>query len=71
MAEGRKLTAGAMKRDADAMYAYAPETKFAEAMLEAQADIVGDYSEALWSRNGGARLAQLAGNMAGSGIYGL
>ena len=32
------------------MYVYQPgETRFAEAMLEAQAQMVGDYGEALWA----------------------
>ena len=53
------------------MYRYeAGKAKFGEAMLEAQANMVGDYSEAIWSANA-ARIAQLAKNMAGSGFYSL
>ena len=52
------------------MYKYeAGKAKFGEAMLEAQANMVGDYSEALWTSNA-ARKALLAKNMAGSGLYG-
>ncbi|HYN45137.1 MAG TPA: DUF4157 domain-containing protein [Allosphingosinicella sp.] len=51
------------------MYKYdVGKTLFNEAMLEAQADMVGDYSEALWASNA-SRKALLAKNMAGSGIY--
>ncbi len=53
------------------MYRYKEGTdKFGEAMLEAQANMVGDYSEALWTPNQ-TRKALLAKNMAGSGLYGL
>jgi hypothetical protein len=53
------------------MYVYKKgETRFGEAMLEAQANMVGDYSEALWAGDE-PRKARLAGNLAGSGIYGL
>jgi hypothetical protein len=53
------------------MYRYKPaETKFGEAMLEAQANMVGDYSEAGW-KGDAALLALLAKNMTGSGLYGL
>ncbi|HYI64047.1 MAG TPA: DUF4157 domain-containing protein [Allosphingosinicella sp.] len=53
------------------MYRYdAGKAKFGGAMLEAQANMVGDYSEALWAANA-ARIALLAKNMAGSGLYGL
>ena len=53
------------------MYAYRPgETKFAGAMLEAQAQMVGDYAEALAGQPS-QRLALLARSLAGSGIYGL
>lgn len=53
------------------MYRYAPgETRFAEAMLEAQAEMVADYGEAL-RRGLEARAATLASNLAGSGLYGL
>jgi hypothetical protein len=55
----------------DDMYVYTHgETPFADAMIEQQAEMVGDYSEALWSRNA-ARTALFARNMAGSGLYGL
>jgi len=43
--------------------------KFAQAMLEAQAAMIADYSEALWTANAAAT-ARLAKNMAGSGLYG-
>lgn len=53
------------------MYKYQPgKTRFNEAMLEAQANMIGDYSEALWKPNE-ARKAELAKNLAGSGLYGL
>jgi hypothetical protein len=53
------------------MYRYTPgETRFADAMLEAQAEMVGDYSEALWAGQE-PRKAALARNLAGSGVYGL
>ena len=53
------------------MYKYKPGTdRFDEAMLEAQAEMVGDYSDAVW-RNDAARAATLARNLAGSGLYGL
>jgi len=55
----------------DDMYRYDEgKTKFGGAMLEAQAAMVGDYSEALWSGNA-ARIALLGKNMTGSGLYGL
>jgi hypothetical protein len=55
----------------DDMYNYVPGTaKFGESMLEAQAEMVCDYSEALWTGNA-ARKTLLAGNLAGSGVYGL
>src|SRR4051794_1408130 len=55
----------------DDMYNYAAGTaKFGEAMLEAQAEMVCDYSEALWTGNA-ARKALLARNLAASGVYGL
>jgi hypothetical protein len=57
------------------MYRYDQgKTKFGGAMLEAQANMVGDYSAALWSPASAAQaalLAKLAVNMAGSGLYGL
>jgi uncharacterized protein DUF4157 len=43
---------------------------FGQAMLEAQAEMVADYSEALWTANAAAT-ARLARNMAGSRLYGL
>ena len=53
------------------MYKYvAGKTRFNDAMLEAQANMVGDYSEALWAANA-AKKALLAKNLAGSGIYAL
>jgi len=53
------------------MYRYTPgTTPFADAMLEAQAEMIGDYSQALWDGNP-TRRALLAKNMAGSGLYGL
>jgi hypothetical protein len=53
------------------MYKYeAGKAKFDEAMLEAQANMVGDYSEAFWAADA-ARMATLARNLAGSGLYGL
>jgi len=53
------------------MYNYKQGTdKFGQAMLEAQAEMVADYSEALWAANA-ARKALIAKNMAGSGLYGL
>ena len=56
---------------ANDMYKYeAGKTRFNEAMLEAQANMVGDYSEVLWAPNA-SRKALLAKNMAGSGLYGL
>jgi uncharacterized protein DUF4157 len=53
------------------MYKYeAGKTKFGGAMLEAQATMIGDYSEALW-KGDSARMATLAKNLAGGGLYGL
>lgn len=53
------------------MYAYEKgKTRFAEAMLEAQANMVAHYSEALWAGDEPGK-KRLAGNLAGSGIYGL
>ena len=55
----------------DDMYVYTPgQTRFDEAMIEQQAEMVGDYSEARWQRNAD-REALLRINIAGSGIYGL
>jgi len=57
--------------DPDKMYQYAAgEDLFTEAKLEAQASMVEHYSHALRSGNA-TRTAQLAKNLAGSGIYGL
>jgi Domain of unknown function (DUF4157) len=54
-----------------AMYKYGwGRTRFGEAMLEAQAEMVADYSEALWSMNEAGK-AVFARNLAGSGLYGL
>ena len=54
-----------------AMYAYkAGATRFGDAMLEAQAEMVGDYGEAVWTGNS-TRKALVAANLAGSGVYGL
>ena len=53
------------------MYKFdAGKTRFKDAMLEAQAAMVEHYSDALW-RKQEARAAQLAKNLAGSGVYGL
>jgi len=55
----------------DDMYKYVKGTDaFGKAMLEAQASMIGDYSEALWGGNE-TQKALLAKNMAGSGLYGL
>ena len=55
----------------DDMYVYTHgETRFADAMIEQQAEMVGDYSEALWSKKAD-RIALFARNMKGSGLYGL
>lgn len=52
------------------MYKYDDDAKFGEAMLEAQAQMVGDYHRA---RTGGnaAATARLAKNLKGSGLHGL
>ncbi len=53
------------------MYKYEKgKTRFAEAMLEAQANMIGDYSEAQWAGNATGK-ATIARNLAGSGLYGL
>jgi hypothetical protein len=53
------------------MYKFAEgETKFGEAMLEAQAQMVGNYYKAKAERNE-PRRARLAKNLEGSGFYGL
>jgi hypothetical protein len=55
----------------DKLYQYkAGEDLFTKATLEAQAQMVEDYSRALWGKNG-RRTAELAKNLAGSGVYGL
>ncbi|MEA3013268.1 MAG: hypothetical protein QOD42_1813 [Sphingomonadales bacterium] len=55
----------------DAMYVYTHgETGFDDAMIEQQAEMVGDYSNALWSQNAQG-IALFTRNMAGSGLYGL
>jgi hypothetical protein len=50
------------------MYKYAETTKFSEAMIETQAQIVGDYHRAKTDGNAAAT-ARLAKNLAGSGLY--
>jgi hypothetical protein len=53
------------------MYKYTEgESKFTEAMLEAQAQMVGDYSKAKAEGNA-AKTGRLAKNLAASGFYGL
>jgi hypothetical protein len=52
------------------MYKYDDDSKFAEAMLEAQAQMVGDYHRARSSGNAGD-IARLKRNLKGSGLYGL
>lgn len=55
----------------DDMYPYVHgETRFPDSMIEQQAEMVADYSEAVWSRNA-AGIALFARNMAESGLYGL
>ena len=55
----------------DDMYNYEVGTaKFGDAMIEAQAEMVCDYGEALWTGNA-TRKALLARNLAASGVYGL
>ena len=59
------------KGNANDMYRYDQgKDSFKAAMLEAQANMVGDYSAALWSGQA-TLLAKLAVNMKGSGLYGL
>ena len=56
-------------REAARLYAFEPgETRFDEATLEAQAEIVSHY--ALCRLRGAGRETALALNMAGSGLYG-
>jgi hypothetical protein len=53
------------------MYKYVlGRSRFGSAMLEAQATMVEDYGEAIWSGNA-ARMALIGTNLAGSGLYGL
>lgn len=53
------------------MYKYElGKTKFGEAMLEAQANMIQHYSEALWAGQE-TRKAEVAKNLAGGGLYGL
>jgi hypothetical protein len=52
------------------MYKYTDDSKFNDAMLEAQAQMVGDYYKARAEGNA-SRTAKLAKNLAGSGMYGL
>jgi hypothetical protein len=61
----------ACRFSARAMYRYTPgETRFAEARLEAQAQMVGDYCEArLAGQEARARL--IAVSLRGTGFYGL
>ncbi|TMJ18555.1 MAG: DUF4157 domain-containing protein [Alphaproteobacteria bacterium] len=55
---------------APAMYRYAPgETRFAEATLEAQAEIAGDHALALW-RGDPEAVERVRPNMVGSGLRG-
>lgn len=54
----------------DDMYVYTPETRFPDAMIEQQAEMVGDYSHARWNGPADSE-ARLRNNLAGSGIYGL
>jgi hypothetical protein len=61
----------ACRFSARAMYRYSPgETRFSEARLEAQAQMVGDYCEAKAEGNASAR-TRLARNLAGTGLFGL
>lgn len=52
------------------MYKFTDSTRFDEAMLEAQAQMIGNYYKARAERNAAAT-ARLAKNLAGSGLYGL
>jgi hypothetical protein len=54
----------------DAMYTYTEAAKFGDSMLEAQAQMVGDYHRAKTDGNASAT-TRLAKNLAGSGLYGL
>ena len=56
---------------AAAMYRYTPgATRFADARLEAQAQMIGDYAAAGWRRDADA-VRLLAGNLDCSGLWGL
>jgi hypothetical protein len=52
------------------MYKYTDQTKFDDAMLEAQAQMIGDYYKAKSSGNASA-LGRIARNLKGSGVWGL
>jgi hypothetical protein len=54
----------------DKLYEYKEGDLFTKATLEAQAQMVEDYSRALWGKNT-ALIEKLAKNLAGSGVYGL
>lgn len=61
----------ACRGDARAMYRYeAGVDRFEDAMLEAQAQMVGDYAAACVRRDEGVK-ARIARSLAGSGFYGL
>jgi hypothetical protein len=61
----------ACRFSARAMYRYSPgETRFAEARLEAQAQMVGDYCEGRLTGDE-ARTRLIAANLEGSGVFGL
>jgi hypothetical protein len=61
----------ACRFSARAMYRYTPgENRFAEARLEAQAQMVGDYCEARLTGDE-RRAGLIAASLAGSGLYGL
>ena len=56
----------------DDMYLYKKGTDaFGQAMLEAQAQMVGDYTAARANPKAKAKRAALEKNLAGSGVYGL
>lgn len=52
------------------MYKYTDQTSFDAAMLEAQAQMIGDYHKASSTGNASAK-ARIARNLKGSGIWGL
>lgn len=58
------------KGNPNEMYKFTEATRFDEAMLEAQAQMVGNYYKAKAEGNAAAT-ARLAKNLAGSGLYGL